>query len=71
MRNFSQNFSAKIKARAIIKKDCNTLYKCKDFEKLEQDLKNLKGTVFVDKNSINAYDYALIKDSAKILTTNP
>lgn len=71
MRNFSQNFSAKIKARAIIKKDCNTLYKCKDFEKLEQDLKNLKGTVFVDKNSINAYDYALIEDRAKILTTNP
>ena len=71
MRNFSQDFSAKIKARAIIKKDCNTLYKCKDFEKLEQDLKNLQGTVFVDKNSINAYDYALIEDRAKILTTNP
>lgn len=71
MRNFSQNFSAKIKARAIIKKDCNTLYKCKDFEKLEQDLKDIKGTVFIDKSSINAYDYALIKDKAKILTTNP
>lgn len=71
MRNFSQSFSAKIKARAIIKKDCNTLYKCKDFEKLEQDLKDIKGTVFIDKSSINAYDYALIKDKAKILTTNP
>lgn len=70
MRNFSQNYSSKIKARAIIKKDSHKLYKCEDFDTLEQDLKGITQTVLIDENSINVYDFNLIK-TPKILAATP
>jgi len=71
MRNFSQNFSSKIKARAIIYKDKNVLYKADRIKDLENDLKNTGKKVYVDKSSINAYDYQLLGDNAVELTENP
>lgn len=69
-RNFSQNFSAKIKARAIVGKDKSVLYKANDLNRLEQDLKSTNKTVYVDKTSINAYDYSILGNKAKELTKN-
>ena len=71
MRNFSQNFSAKIKARAIIYKDENVLYCGEKIKDLKNVLKNISKKVFVDKSSINAYDYRLLGENAAELTENP
>lgn len=71
MRNFSQNFSAKIKARAIISKDKNILYKVSELPELEMFLKSADKKVFVDKSSINAYDYSLLENKAVSITENP
>lgn len=71
MRNFSQNFSAKIKARAIISKDENVLYCGEKIKDLKNVLKNISKKVFVDKSSINAYDYRLLGENAAELTENP
>lgn len=70
MRNFSQNFSAKIRAKCIIFKDNIELFTENELEKLENILKTTKSEVFVDKNSINAYDYSLL-DNVKELEQNP
>ncbi len=71
MRNFSQNYSAKIKGRAIVYKDKNTLYNSENYNKLENDLKNISKKVYVDKASINAYDYNILANRAIELTQNP
>lgn len=71
MRNFSQNFSAKIKARAIIYKDKNNLYQGENLKQLENELKTINKKVYVDKSSINAYDYGLLGENSVELTENP
>lgn len=69
-RNFSQNFSAKIKAKAIISGEGNQLYTQDKLHDLEQVLKSCELDVYVDKASITAYDYALLKHP-KELKENP
>lgn len=71
MRNFSQNYSAKIKGRAIIFKDKNLLYNSKNYKNLENDLKNISKKVYVDKSSINAYDYNILANRAIEMEQNP
>ena len=63
MRNFSQNFSAKIKGKCFITKNGAEF-----FDKLT-NIPNKE--IFVDKSSINAYDYGLLKHNAKELKGNP
>ena len=58
-RDFSQNFSSKIWAKLIVKDNDFILFT--DNEACETYLKNFKGELLVDKSTINAYDYALIK----------
>ncbi|MBE7712221.1 MAG: M24 family metallopeptidase [Cyanobacteria bacterium SIG26] len=71
MRDFSQVFSAKIKAKAIILKDNAILFTQDKLENLSDFLKSLNKEILVDKSKINAYDYNLIKDKAKELISNP
>lgn len=71
MRNFSVNFSSKIKARAVISKNNNTLYKACNLKNLEQVLKTSGAKFYVDKNSINAYDYSLLGTRAIPMAENP
>lgn len=70
MRNFTQNYSAKIKGKCIITKNDARLYTPKDFTILEETLKNSDAYIYCDKNSINAYDYSLLKNP-KELKENP
>jgi len=70
-RNFLQNYSAKIKARAVISKDRNTLYKVSGLSELEKFLKATDKKVFIDKTSINAYDYSLLGEKAVSMAENP
>lgn len=71
MRNFSQNFSAKIKGKAIISKNNATLFLEDKLFELEEILKNTKNEVFVDKNTITAYDYQILETKAIELSQNP
>lgn len=71
MRNFSKPFSSKIIAKAIISKNKAILFTQKEKEQLESTLKNLKQKVYIDKNSINAYDYKLLGERSIPFRTNP
>ena len=68
VRNFSQPFSSKIKAKALILKDNAILFKGERLSHLEDFLKSLKKEVFVDKSSINAYDYKLLENPQSLKT---
>ncbi len=70
MRNFSQNFSAKIKGKCLISKNKVELFTVDKLSKLEQVLKNTTLEVLVDKSTINAYDYKLLTNP-KELKQNP
>ncbi len=72
MRNFTrQPYSAKIQAKAVIMKDNAILFSGEKLNTLDDFLKNVKHDVFVDKNNINSYDYALLGDRAFEMKINP
>ncbi len=71
MRNFTQKFSAKIKAKALISRSEALLFTQDKADELKELLKNTKYNVYVDKSKINGYDYSLLKDRAKDLENNP
>ena len=60
LRDFSQDCSAKIWATLFIDKDQKVLFK--DKNDCYAFLKEYDGEIIVDKNSINAYEYSLIKN---------
>ena len=70
-RNFSKNYSSKITARAIITSENAKLFYPEDFIKYKKCLETLSGNVYVDKNSINARDYEILKNKAKPWEKNP
>ena len=71
LRNFSNNYSSKITARAIITKEKALLYYPNDFDKYRTALEQIKGFVYVDKNSINVRDYLIVGKKAKAWDINP
>lgn len=71
MRNYSQDYSAKIKAKAIIFKDSSILFTQDKLHSLEEFLKTTQKTILIDKSTINAFDYKLLSGKSKILTENP
>lgn len=72
MRNFTrQPYSAKIMAKAMIMKNNAILFNGEKLNNIDEFLKNIKHDVFVDKTSINAYEYALLGDRAFNLKNNP
>ena len=72
MRNFTrQPYSAKIQAKAVIMKNNAILFNNEKLKNLDEFLKTVKQDVFVDKNTINAYDYALLGERAFELKSNP
>lgn len=62
LRDFSVPFSSKIKAKAVLEKDNAQIFYAKDLVDYENYIKSLNKKIFVDKGSINAYDFALVKD---------
>ncbi|MGN0030885.1 MAG: M24 family metallopeptidase [Candidatus Gastranaerophilaceae bacterium] len=67
MRNFSQNYSAKIKAKAIILKDNAILFTKDKLADLTSFLPSLNKEVFVDKSTISAFDYGLLANPKELL----
>lgn len=71
LRDFSMPFSSKIKAKAVILKDKALLFEENRLDKFEEFIKTLDKKVYVDKSSINAYDYALLESRAAEMTSSP
>ena len=67
MRCFSKIFSAKIKAKALILKDNAILFTQDKQNHLEEFLKSIQKEVFVDKSSINAFDYKLLNNPNEMI----
>lgn len=70
MRNFSQKFSAKIRGKCVISGDGYELFLQDKLSELEDILKSSDNNIYVDKSSITAYDYSLLKNP-KELRENP
>lgn len=66
LRDFSQNYSSKIQDKAVIIGGRARL-----LEDVDDFVECYNGNIYVDKSSINAYDFALIGDKAKILDDSP
>ena len=65
-RDFSENYSSKIKGKAIIHNG-----KAKLINNIEDFTKSYNGEIFVDISSINAYDYKIIGDKVRIFEDSP
>lgn len=73
LRNFEKENSCSIEGKALVSKEETILFineTLKNFDAYIQNKQNLK-TIYVDKHSITAYDYALLQDKAKNLELNP
>lgn len=70
LRDFSMPFSSKIKAKAVIMKDKALLFEEDRMDKFEEFIKTLDKKIYVDKTSVNAYDYALLGSRAVEMTSS-
>lgn len=64
-------YSSKIYGKAIIRKDSTELYTIEEFDKFYETITNYNGKVFIDKRTINAFDFNLIKEKAVEMKENP
>lgn len=69
MRCFSQNFSAKIRAKALVYKTHCALFCQNDFSSLYEILKNSDKEILVDKSTVSAFDYGLLKCPKEMKTS--
>ena len=70
-RDFSKPYASKITAKAIVTKNSAEFFTRRQMPEFENRLKSLKGKIYVDKKTINAYDYSIIKDYAVEMDKNP
>lgn len=66
LRDFSENYSSKIQGKAVIINGRARL-----LDEIDDFVESYDGEIWVDKSTINAYDFALIGDKAKILKDSP
>lgn len=66
IRDFSNNYSSKVCKKAVITKG-----KAQLLDNIEDFIKNCDEEIWVDKSSINAYDFNLIGNNVKILDNSP
>ncbi len=66
LRDFSKNYSSKIRGKAVIFSDRARL-----LDEIDDFVKSYNGNIYIDKSTINAYDYALVGDKAEILDDSP
>lgn len=69
IRDFSKPYTSKVKAKAIIGKKNSAIYK--DLDKFREDLTKLKGKVYVDKSTITAFEFNLVKPHAVLMPKSP
>ena len=71
LRDFSKNYSCVIKAKVIINAGGAKLFYEADLQEYESFIKDFDGQIFVDKSTINAYDYGLCGDRVRELKDSP
>ena len=70
-RSFSMPFSSKIYGKAIIYPKNVKLFMPEQFEEFYSEILSFEGQIFVDKKTINAFDYAKIARCAVEMKDNP
>ena len=66
LRDFSNNYESKIKGKAVIISDRARL-----LDEIDDFVESYDGYIYVDKSTINAYDFALVGGKAKHLDDSP
>ncbi len=66
LRDFSKNYSSKIQSKAVIINDRARL-----LDNIDDFVECYNGKIWVDKSTINTYDFALIGEKAEILKDSP
>ena len=66
LRDFSNNYESKIKGKAVIVSDRARL-----LDEIDDFVESYDGYIYVDKSTINAYDFALVGGKAKYLDDSP
>ena len=66
LRDFSKNYSSKIRGKAVILNGRARL-----LDEIDDFVESFSGNIYVDKSSINAYDYRLIGDKLRVLEDSP
>lgn len=70
-RDFSKPYSSKITAKAIIYNDGALLFTREKMKDFEEELNAVKGKIYLDKSSVNAYDFRLAGERAVELKQSP
>lgn len=70
-RSYSIPYSSKIYGKAIIYPHSVKLFLPEAFADFYDEIQKFQGKIFVDKVTINAFDYNLIKDKAAEMKANP
>ena len=66
LRDFSKNYSTKIRGKAVI-----LAGRARLLEDIDDFVECYNGNIYVDKSTINAYDYRLIGDKVRVLEDSP
>lgn len=66
LRDFSKNYSTKIRGKAVI-----LAGRARLLDDIDDFVESYNGKIFVDKSTINAYDYRLIGEKVEILQDSP
>ena len=66
LRDFSKNYSSKIRGKAVILNGRARL-----LDEIDDFVESYNGSIYVDKSTINAYDYRLIGDKLQVLQDSP
>lgn len=70
-RSYTIPYSSKIYGKAIIYSNSVELYMPEAFDEFYEEITNFQGKIFIDKSTLNAYDYNLIKDKTVEMKENP
>lgn len=66
LRDFSKNYSSKIRGKAVI-----LAGRARLLDDIDDFVESYNGKIFVDKSTINAYDYKLIGEKVEVLSDSP
>lgn len=71
LRSYSRPFSSSIYAKALIFKEEIELFTPENFDVLNDRLMDFRGRIYIDKKTINAFDYNLIREKTIEVKENP
>lgn len=66
LRDFSKNYSSKIRGKAVI-----LAGRARLLDDIDDFVESYNGKIYVDKSTINAYDYKLIGEKVEVLSDSP